>query len=134
MEKKTKEELFDMFYKNNCEFPLECVEVLLMNGYFISHDLYWNVIMEYCKAIPLSENYTLEEIKMRALGDERVNRGREQDFFKILGMTREEWLSYKERKAKKKAIQKKILQIMKPITAAMWIFIGIVALLRLVLQ
>ncbi len=45
---------------------------------------------------------------------------------------REEWLSYKERKAKKKAIQKKILQIMKPITAAMWIFIGIVALLRLV--
>lgn len=46
--------------------------------------------------------------------------------------TKEEWLLYKERKAKKKAIQKKILQIMKPITAAMWIFIGIVALLRLV--
>jgi hypothetical protein len=56
----------------------------------------------------------------------------EKEFFKILGMTREEWLSYKERKAKKKSIQKKILQIMKPITAAMWIFIGIAALLRLV--
>lgn len=52
----------------------------------------------------------------------------EKEFFKILRMTREEWLSYKERRAKKKAIQKKILQIMKPITAAMWIFIGIVAL------
>lgn len=84
MEKRTKEELFDMFYKNNCEFPLECVEVLLMNGYFISHDLYWNVIMEYCKAIPLSKNYTLEEVKAIALGAERVNRGREQDFFKSL--------------------------------------------------
>lgn len=58
----------------------------------------------------------------------------EKEFFKILGMTREEWLSYKERKAKKNAIQKKILQIMKPITAAMWIFIGIVALLRLAIQ
>lgn len=58
----------------------------------------------------------------------------EKEFFKILGMTREEWFSYKERKAKKESIQKKILQIMKPITAAMWIFIGIVALLRLVLQ
>lgn len=55
----------------------------------------------------------------------------EKEFFKILGMTKEEWLSYKERKTKKKAIQKKILQIMKPITAAMWIFIGIVVLLRL---
>lgn len=55
----------------------------------------------------------------------------EKEFFKILGMTREEWLSYKERKTKKKAIQKKILQIMKPITAAMWIFIGIIVLLRL---
>lgn len=125
MEKRTKEELFDMFYKNNCEFPLECVEVLLMNGYFISHDLYWNVIMEYCKAIPLSKNYTLEEVKALALGAERVNRGREQDFFKILGMTN------KEQKTKKKAIQKKILQIMKPITAAMWVFIGIVALFKL---
>ena len=29
----------------------------------------------------------------------------EKEFFKILGMTREEWLSYKERKTKKKAIQ-----------------------------
>lgn len=131
MEKKTKEELFDMFYQNNCEFPLECVEVLLMDGFLISHDLYWNVIMEYCKAIPLSENYTLEEIKELSLGVERVNRCREQDFFRILGMTKEEWLSYQERRSRKKAIQKKILQIMKPITAAMWIFIGIVALFEL---
>lgn len=55
----------------------------------------------------------------------------EKEFFEILRMTKEEWLSYQKRKARKKAIQKKILQIMKQIAKAMWIFIVTVVILQL---
>lgn len=58
----------------------------------------------------------------------------EKEFCRISGKTKEELLSYLAQEAKRRAIRKKILQIMNLITAAMWIFIEIVVLLRLFLQ